>query len=453
MRVTDTTSSRSRLHRTLLLAAPLVLGLTACKSFRYGTAAWMRGDPDYDALDEQRGEAAPEESAIVSEVAPPYWTQYRGPHGDGTYDEQPLLTSWPDGGPPRLWRAAVGPSYSSMVVAEGLVITMEQRRERESVVAFSLASGEVVWEHSWEARFYNSASKEGPLATPAIEGDTVVALGAVGELRAVDLRTGELRWRRALLEDGEENLEYGVGASPRIEDGVVFVQGAEGVHAIDLTSGNERWSALPETMAYAAPVLADVLGRRTLIVSTAERVVGLSSDSGEELWTFPWKVSHGLACTQPVVLAPDRILVSAGYGKGSRVVSLEGGEDGVVADIVWRSGRFKTRYNEPVRIGERVYGLDEGMLACIDPNDGRRNWKSGRYGYGQLLVHQEKLLVVDERGTVHLLEVDGGEPVELASFEAVEGEMLLNVPALAHGRLFVRSERELVCYDLRVQEP
>ena len=80
---------------------------------------------------------------------------------------------------------------------------------------------------------------------------------------------------------------------------------------------------------------------------------------------------------------------------------------------------------------------------------GSRLWKRGRYGYGQLLMHRDHLLVVDEDGQVHVLRLDSEGPVELARFEGVDGGMTLNLPALAHGRLFVRNEKVLVAFDLR----
>jgi len=440
---------------TLVLVAAICFALSI-KGVRYTLWHVKRSDPDYDALDEQRSAEPVAKAAgtgASAEVAPT-WTQYRGPHGTGVYDEGPLALDVPDGGPPLLWRAAVGPAYSSVVVARGLVITMEQYREEEALLAFGEDSGELVWKHTWPARFYDMLSKEGPRATPAIAGERVISLGATGELRCVALATGELLWRRDLLEGGTyENLYYGTSASPRLLGDVVFAMGPSSVSAFDVATGEPRWSALSEQMAYATPQLGELLGQTTLVVETAVRVVGLDPATGRELWSFPWEVSNGLSITQPILLAPDRVLVSAGYGKGAqlmRLVPAENGEDSVTSEVVWRSARLKTRFNEPVLVGEHVYGLDEGTLVCLAVRDGRRAWKEGDYGYGQLLTAGEHLLVVDEDGGVHVLTADPEGPTELGSFDGLDGGVTLNVPALAHGRLYLRSEKELVVYDLRV---
>ena len=457
MNTTRTRSSQTppgelRWSRALFVLATTTL--TSCAGLGFTLESAMRSSRDYDELDSDRArmQSAPglrEAGGVARQAASAFWTQYRGPRA-GVYDEQDLALSWPDGAPPRLWSTPLGPAYSSVVVAGGLVITMEQRREREALVAFDLEDGRLVWEHSWAGRFYEVLSKEGPRATPAVQGEHVVALGAEGELRCVDLATGELRWRRDLLDgDPDDNLNFGLSASPRIRGDVVFAQGADRVSAFDLATGESLWTALSETMVYSTPQFGELLGSTHLVVCTKKRVVGLDPDTGAELWSFPWSYL-GDTCTQPLILPPGRVLASSGYGKGSQLVALEEGPSGIEPTVVWRSARFKTRYNEPVLRDGRAYGLDEGTLACIDVETGSRLWKKGRYGYGQLLMHRDHLLVVDEDGEVHVLRVDAEGPVELGRFEGVDGGMTLNLPALAHGRLFVRNEKVLVAYDLRV---
>ncbi len=445
------------MNRLIRIALPSFLAATlflfpGCKGVRYGISSALRSGTDYEALESARTEAARAGSSPVAagaDAPAAYWTQYRGPYGTGVYDEQPLALDWPDGGPPELWRVAVGPAYSSAVVASGLVVTMEQRREREAVIALSLETGALVWEDSWPARFHEAMSKEGPRATPAVKGDAVVSLGATGELRCLDLRTGELRWRHDLLDGGARgNLYFGLSASPRIRGDLVIAQGVDSVAAFDLQTGEPRWRALSEVMAYATPQLGELHGAPVAVVTTAERIVGLDIDSGGELWSFPWRVSDGLSCTQPLIIDEDRVLVSAGYGQGSQLVELSGRTD-PSPTVVWQSNRFRTRFNEAVLVGDFAYGLDEGLLACLDVTDGTLTWKRRGFGYGQLLLVGDTLLVLTEEGEIKAVRAHPEAPTELGSFQALDGFVTLAVPALAHGRLILRNEREMVCYDLR----
>jgi len=432
----------------------LLLTAVACRQLRYGVSSFLRSSPDYDRIETERAASSersrPQGAPRRAPARDANWTQYRGPQGDGVYREQPLDLDWSGSASPRRWSAPVGPAYTSAVIADGLVITMEQRRDREAVVAFGLESGGVVWEHTWPGRFYESMSKEGPRATPAIAGRRVVALGATGEARCLDLRDGELLWRANLLEEEERsNLRYGLAASPRVREDLVIVQGASSVRAFDLATGERRWSALSEPLAYATPVLGRILGVDTAVVTTARRLVGLDVETGEERWSFPWRVSSGLACTQPILVGRDRVFVSAGYGKGSQVVALSRATSSVKAEVVWKSRRMKTRFNEPVLRDGFVYGLDEGILSCVRVDDGEVQWKKGRYGYGQILAVDERILLVDQDNRIHVLEVGPEGPVELGGFAGPEGRSALNLPSLAHGYFVVRSEKEIVCWDLR----
>ncbi len=445
---------RTRAAGLAVLVLVVAASTLSCQGMRYGMSNWMRPGTDYDAIDAERGPdvEVSAQGAGSPEEAASSWSQYRGVDGSGVAaaDSVGLGPGGADAAPPEMWRVRVGPAYSSVVVAGDLVITMEQRRDHECIAAFAFDSGEPVWEHSWPDRFYEAMSKEGPRGTPAVKDGRVVAVGAKGEVRCLDVASGELLWRRDLLEEeGKSNIRYGLSASPRILGDVVVVQGARSVHGLGLADGAVRWRALDEAVGYATPTLGDVLGKPTWIVSTANRIVGVDVETGAEEWSFPWRVFAGLSITQPIVVGPDRILVSAGYGKGSKLVSLARGSDGVEVTEVWRSKRFKTRFNEPVLVGDLAYGLDEGRLACLEVETGKTRWKSGRYGYGQLIAVGDRLLVIDEDGMIHVL-IPGPEGAEeIGRFQGPKGETALNLPALARGRLLVRNEKYLACYDLR----
>jgi outer membrane protein assembly factor BamB len=154
-----------------------------------------------------------------------------------------------------------------------------------------------------------------------------------------------------------------------------------------------------------------------------------------------------LTCAQPTVVDGEHVLLSAGYGKGAALVRVQAQGQGWAASEVWKAPCFKTRINPPVLRGGLAYGLDEGVLACIDPADGRRVWKEGRYGLGQVLLADEHLLVLSEDGALALVHVSSTGGTELARFQAIEG-LTLNIPAAAHGRILVRNKLEIACFEL-----
>jgi hypothetical protein len=109
--------------------------------------------------------------------------------------------------------------------------------------------------------------------------------------------------------------------------------------------------------------------------------------------------------------------------------------------------RLKAKFTQVVEHEGFLYGLDEGVLVCLDPADGERRWKRGRYGHGQVLLVDDLLLLQAENGEVVLIDPNPEELHELARFPAVEGKTWAT-PALVGDLLIVRSEREAACYRL-----
>jgi outer membrane protein assembly factor BamB len=105
---------------------------------------------------------------------------------------------------------------------------------------------------------------------------------------------------------------------------------------------------------------------------------------------------------------------------------------------------------EPDRAGGFVYGLDDGVLTCIDPATGERRWKSGRHGHGQLLLVGGLLLVQTEDGELVLVDPSPDAYRELTRFAALDGKTW-NPPALAGALLVVRNDREAAAYELPVE--
>jgi outer membrane protein assembly factor BamB len=108
---------------------------------------------------------------------------------------------------------------------------------------------------------------------------------------------------------------------------------------------------------------------------------------------------------------------------------------------------MKNKFNSSVLHEGFVYGLDEGILTCLNVETGERKWKGGRYGYGQLLLASGHLIVLTDDGELVLVRATPEKHEEVAKFPALEGKCW-NYPALANGRLLVRNANEMACYDI-----
>ena len=379
-----------------------------------------------------------------------YWTNFRGPARDGRYDEQPIRTNW-QGGLQQLWKQPSGGGYSSFSVADGVAYTIEQRRGQEVVAAYNVETGRELWTHAWDA-LYTDSTGDGPRSTPTWHEGRLYALGALGEFRCLDARTGRLIWSKNILKDnGASNIPWGMAASPLVVDDkvVVIPGGANGksIVAYNAKTGERAWGALGDAASYTSPMLVTLAGRRQVLAVTAQRVAGIAPEDGTVLWSFPWANSIGINVAQPIVAGPNRFFVSAGYGKGAALVEVSDAGGKLSAASVWERASMKNKFNSSVLHEGYVYGLDEGMLTCVDVATGEQKWKARGYGYGQVTLASGHLIVTTEEGEIALVRATPAGHTELARFPALEGRTW-NCPAIANGRLLVRNATQMACYKL-----
>jgi outer membrane protein assembly factor BamB len=403
-------------------------------------------------------ESAPEPSppaapTVVKPAIRAYWTDFRGPRRDGHYDQMPILTKWPPQGPERLWRKPIGGGYASFVAADGKAFTIEQRRNQEIVAAYDLETGREVWSHGWEALFQESMGGDGPRATPAWHEGRIYALGAEGELRCLDAEDGHRIWSKNILRDnGAENLQWGMAASPLIVDDKVIVlpggSGGRSVVAYHKDTGEPVWRALDDKQAYTSPMLVTLAGKRQILVVSGSRAMGLTPEDGALLWEYPWSTSFDINSSQPVITGPDRFILSAGYDHGAALVQIVGSGDSFQAKRIWENKRMKNKFSSSVLHDGHIYGLDESILACVNAANGEQKWKGGRYGFGQIMLASGHIIVAAESGDVALVRATPERHEELVRFPAIEGKTW-NHPVIVDGALLVRNTVEMTAFRVR----
>jgi outer membrane protein assembly factor BamB len=429
-----------------------VEGLTGAAKVNFG----FRHRSSAPAQSEWHDPPAVAQKVILDSDGKNEFTQFQGPNRSAVLTGIHLARDWNAKPPTLLWRKPVGAGWSGFAVSGQGAITQEQRGDRECVVCRSLATGDELWVHSDGAHYNNTLGGPGPRATPTIFEGQVYTIGATGILNCLDGQTGSVRWQVNVLDDnGAENAYHGVCSSPLIVDGFVVVcpTGKDGksMAAYDRRDGRRCWAEGNQRASYASPMLAEIGGVRQILYLSVFGLASHDPATGAVLWEYPWSNSEKTNCSQPIVVPGqnDKVLATTGYGGGSVLVQVKRAADGhwESPEKVWTSRHMKTKFTTAVAGGKYVFGLDDGILQCIDLENGNSKWKRGRYGHGQLLLVDDLLLIQTEPGDVVLVEANPNKLVELGRMPALDGKTW-NCPSLAGKFLLTRNDHEAVCFEL-----
>lgn len=393
-------------------------------------------------------------------TSPRDFPRYLGSRGDATLPEAKIAGDWSKQPPKELWRVPVGEGWSSFAIVGDHCFTQEQAGDLECVVCRELRTGKEVWRHADPVRFDGSLGGPGPRATPTVTATQLFSVGGTGLLNCLEPTTGKSIWSVDLMKDNGcgSNLSHGVCGSPLVHDGTVYVsppgEGGPCLVAYDQATGSRRWRAGKQRASYSSPQLHTLLGVPQILVYHSEGVSAFEPATGRELWSHPWTNSVRVNASQPVLIQDDgkaaTLLVSTGYDQGSTLVRLhrEGADWKVAA--TWSNRLLQTKFTTAVRQEKsgKVFGLDNGILCCLDPLTGKRLWKAGRYNHGQILLAGDSHLIVQtEEGAVVLVEADEQKLLERGRLRALKSKTW-NHPALAGRFLLVRNDTEAICYEL-----
>lgn len=405
----------------------------------------------------QSGAPAGKQVAEIAASEAAQYNQFLGPHRRGTLPGIRLKTDW-DANPPRLlWRQPIGAGWSAFAVAGRYAFTQEQRGQQELVTCYETATGRLIWSHADELRYNSVVAGDGPRATPTVHSGRVHAIGATGRLSCLDAATGEPVWQRDFQQEFQARIpEYGYSASPLVvADRLITVPGGPdgfAVVAFDLATGEIRWRSGKRPSSYASPTVATLAGEQHVLIVHEDALIAYDPVDGAQLWNHLWPgENYGDAnVSQPVVIGDDRVLLSKAYGVGCRLLQVEhrpGAAQPWRIHTLWQNHHLKTKFTNVVVRDDYAYGLDEGILVCLDLADGSRRWKRGRYGHGQIMLVGPHLLIQAESGEVVLVEATPAAHCEVARLNALDSKTWNN-PALQGPHLLLRNDREAVCFEI-----
>jgi outer membrane protein assembly factor BamB len=392
---------------------------------------------------------------------PADWPQFLGPTRNGISAETGLLDELPASGLKPLWRKPGGVGMSGIAVSDGRLITLMQRDSQQWAIALDAKTGKSHWEAPLAPEYMNQMGN-GPRAAPAIHGDRVFVFTGEGILTALQLADGKPLWSHDTLKelDGRE-AEYGMACSPLVVgQNVVVTVGAPKatVAAYDIESGKLAWTAGSDDPAgYSSPALLDVAGQRQLVAFTGGSVLGIEPKAGTVLWRHPYETDFACNIATPIA-CKGQVFVSSGENHGSVLLSPQPSAADWTVKEVWQSqgaeSVLRNEWQTSILLDGHLYGFDNvgsagpvTHLTCVDAATGERVWQKPRFGKGNLIAADGKLLISTMTGELVIARATPEGYEELGRSKLLGSTR--QAPALAGGLLYLRDDKEIVCVDLR----
>ena len=382
------------------------------------------------------------------------WPRWRGPDGNAVSGDTPLPLRW-SATENVAWRVAVPGEGASSPIVSGDSIFLTSSLEdgtRRILHCLDRQTGRTRWQRETkDADPERSSALTGhAAATPVADGTRVIAFFGNAGAACYDFE-GQLLWR---WQPGMFESELGFASSPILhKDRVILVCDHDGdrfrsfdsfLVALDAKTGNVAWKAGRPGLgrSWSTPILVPVGERAELIVNAQDELRAYDPGSGGLLWRVTGMT--GWVTPSPV---SGKGLVFATSGKDGPTLAVRpGGRGDVTAThVAWRKERGGPYVCSPLLYGDLVYVHEEqGVLTCRDAADGQEIYRKrlpGKFS-ASAAAGDGKIYVTNEAGTTFVLKA--GRQFEVLAENALDAEVLAS-PAIAGGRIFLRTRKDLFC--------
>jgi outer membrane protein assembly factor BamB len=422
------------------------------------------------------------------------WPEWRGSGRTGVWNETGVLSTFPPGGPPVSWRAPIHAGYAGPAVAGGRVFVTDSQRIKandalERVVALDEKTGKILWTSEWKTNYSGlfQVYAIGPRATPTVDGDRVYALGAMGNLLALDAPTGRILWQKDYVKDFNASVPtWGMSGAPLVDgDLLICLVGGEPdgkIIALDKRTGAEVWRSLSSDSepGYNQPIIIQAGGARQLIVFHTDGFASLDPKTGKVYWEIEHRVQMGIVVSTPVH-SGHYLFFTSQWG-GARMLRLD--DTRPLATLLWSGpgeqdpgmtretpNTLNSAIGTPVIDGEYLYGMDnDGQLRCLEAATGKLVWKTTAllkeraiYGTAFFVRNADRYFINNDRGELVVAKLSPKGFEEISRTSLIEPthpyprrrelpKVLWSHAAYANRHIVIRNDNEIVRFSLASEQ-
>lgn len=401
------------------------------------------------------GAATPAATTASAAPAKIDWPQWRGPKRDGLSTETGLLKQWPSGGPKQLWSVeGLGSGYGTVAIAGDRIYVQGAWNRRSGVQALDRASGKTLWTVAIGPEGDNDRG-DGPRSTPTVEGGRLWVMTEMGDLVCLETSGGREVWRKNALRDFKgRNPGWLLSESPLLDTGkLILTPGGPGacIVALDPETGKWIWSSqeLSDSAGYASCIVCEVGGVRCYTTLTSDAGVGVRASDGKLMWRYQKPANDVANCTTPV-FGKDKVFYSSAYGTGGGVLALTASGGVVKSSELWFNRDMMNHHGGVVLVNGFLYGFSNSILTCLDFETGKVMWKDRSVGKGSLTYADGRLYLLGEGQTAGMADATPEGYRERGRFSIPDhGKPSWAYPVVCDGRLYIRNQGQLQCFDVK----
>ena len=381
------------------------------------------------------------------------WPGWRGPHRDGKSPDNGLLKEWPAEGPELLWKIdGIGNGFSNVSVTGGMVYTTGDVGDKLVIFAFDL-NGKPKWRINHGSAYTRSHS--GSRSTPMIDDGNLYLVSGNGLVGCYEARTGEQKWTIRMREFGGGVPGWGYAESVLIYDNLAVVTpgGENCIVALEKATGRTVWTSqgFKAGAQYSSCYAFTYQGVPMIVNGTREGIVCVDPKNGRVLWSNPFSARNTANGPTPI-FSDGYVFWANGYRKGGICFKLTITGDQVSAEEAWRTKDMDCHHGGYIVHDGYIYGNHGGSWVCLDLKTGEKKWQERGVRKGSVCFADGMLYLFGERGGEAGLATCSPQGMQMRGTFNVQG----SGPSWAHpvvigGRLYLRYDSNLYCYDVRAQ--
>jgi outer membrane protein assembly factor BamB len=414
------------------------------------------------------------------------WPQFRGPHFNGSADETDLPTEWSYDSVK--WTAELpGPSAATPAIWGNriFVSSVDEKTNALSALCIDRTTGEYLWRYDVQKgqpthrdEYSNFASP-----SPATDGKAVYFFYGTGHLVSFGME-GNLNWTRNIATKyGEMAFLWTYAASPLLYKDRLYIpvlqrdvpvdgrgfadrKNESYILAIDAATGTTVWRHIRPSLAqkesreaYSTPFPLETATAKALVIVGGDAVTGHDFKTGAELWRWgtwnPERITHWRLVPSPVAAPLDDVVLICAP-KRKPVYAIRSDKTGKLGPdaVAWESSKHRTLTSDvptPAYYDGDFFILSDlrKSLSRVNPKTGDIKWTVKTPGKAKFeaspLVADDKVYLVNFNGHVTIVDAKSGAVLNTVATETLGDHPIRSSVVAAHGHLFLRFNRRLVC--------